>query len=269
MAVKPVIVYWPWGAGGNLVKNICTLDTAFDWFDQEPYRPSVPPSQIERYSFLLDYYNNTATPETWLDREWSVRTKYLAKYYNQSCIAYWDSEWITAYECHGAVEEIERILDPAPLQIYDRTRIGSGEITEQPSPWTLAQCRHVFLLPTDLHLITDIYQSKNPQLNQINPNGSPESRRRQAYTINRLMTARLQELADQLTDQGQQVYKYTADKLFAPTGDRLLCDIVEDLDLSVPLATVMAVHGAWLANTQQVYRQFWNREIGNNTGLLC
>jgi hypothetical protein len=268
MAVKSVIVYWPWGAGGNLVKNICTLDTDFDWFDQEPYRAEVAPAYAQRVSFMMDYYTNSVGAEGWLEREWSVRTKYLAKYYDNNCITYWDTACATAYECHGSAEEIDRILDPAPLQIYDRTRVCNGEISEQLSDWSLADRRHVFLLPQDLHLITDIYQSKNPQLNQIDQVATVEARRSQVYTINQLMSLRLQTLATMLTEQGQRVYKYTADQLFADTGDRVLAAIVQDLDLTISPADVVSIHQAWWANTQQVYQQYWNQQIGNRAGLL-
>jgi hypothetical protein len=261
MAVKSVIVYFPWGAGGNLVKNICTLDTEFDWFDQHQYRPEIPPTQSERYRFMVDYYSGSATPESWLDREWSVRGKYLAKYYDQSCIAYWDPEWITVYECHGQIEEIDRIVEPAPLKIFDRTRVDRAEIEEQLSAWHLNECRHVFLLPKDLHLITDIYQSKNPELNQINPNGTAESRRKQAYIINRLMTLRLSELAEQFEQQGQQVYKYTADDLFNSAGHQLLQAVVSDLQLDIPPNITRPIHAAWLSSTQQVYKQYWDKEL--------
>jgi hypothetical protein len=261
MAVKPVIVYWPWGAGGNLIKNICTLDTKFDWFDYQPYKSETPIDQQERYRFMLDYYNVTVGPELWLDREWSIRSKYLAKYYDQSCIAYWDPTCVTAYECHGQIEEINRIVSATPLQIFDRTRINLGEIVEQASPWSLAECRHVFLLPQDLHSITDIYQSKNPKLNQINPNGTPEERRKQAFIINRLMTLRLQELADVLTSQGRLVYKYTADQLFGSAGSQLVTSIISDLQLDIATDIVASVHQAWLTNTQQVYQQYWNKQL--------
>lgn len=261
MAVKPVIVYWPWGAGGNLVKNICTLDTGFDWFDQHQFRPEVPPTQVERFQFMLDYYSAPIAPSTWIEREWSIRGRYLSKYYEQSCITYWDPAWTTVYECHGQIEEIDRIVSPAPLKLFDRTRIDRAEIPEHLSTWHLTECRHVFLLPKDLHLITDIYQSKNPDLNQINPNGTPESRRRQAYIINRLMTLRLLELADMLQQQSQQVYKYTADELFEPAGHQLLLSVVSDLQLDIPSAMVVHTHGAWQSSTQQVYRQYWNKEI--------
>ena len=261
MAVKSIVVYFPWGAGGNLVKNICTLDTKFDWFDQYQYRPAVPPTQSERYHFMIDYYSVPTTPETWLEREWSIRGKYLAKYYDQSCIAYWDPEWTTVYECHGQIDEIDRILDPAPLKIFDRTRVDRAEIEEQLSAWHLNECRHVFLLPKDLHLITDIYQSKNPELNQINPNGTAESRRNQAYIINRLMTLRLSELAEQFEQQGQQVYKYTADDLFDSAGHQLLQAVVSDLQLDIPPNITRPIHAAWLSGTQQVYKQYWDKEL--------
>jgi len=261
MAIKHVIVYFPWGAGGNFIKNICTLDIDFDWFDQQPYRPEIPPTQSMRYYFMLDYYSKPINPEQWLEHEWSVRGKYLAKYHNSGQIKYWDPEWATVYELHGTIGGIDSITNAEPLRIFDRTRVDRGEIEDRLSPWLLTDCRHVFLLPQDLHLITDIYQSKNPQLNQINPNGTAEARRKQAFIINRLMTLRLSELADLLQSQARAVYKYTADELFANTGDQLIKSIVSDLQLNIPSDMITPLHRAWLTNTQQVYKQYWDKDL--------
>lgn len=259
MAVKSVVVYFPWGAGGNLIKNICTLDPEFDFFNQEQFRPDILPSQIERYRFLLSYYHSTSS--TWTNREWSIRTKYRSKYYENNCIIHWDPAVATAYECNGLIEEIDRITDSSPLTMYDRYRIDRGTVMEQLSPWSLSQCRHVFLLPKDLHLITDIYQSKDPDLEHINPNGTAEARHRQAFIINRLMTLRLSDLADQFTAQQQQVYKYVADELFCNDGDQIVKTIVDNLQLSIPADMISSIHSAWLQNTQQVYRDYYNKEL--------
>lgn len=261
MAIKHIIVYFPWGAGGNFIKNICTLDTDFDWFDQQPFRPEVPPTQSMRYYFMLDYYSQRLEPNQWLEHEWSLRGKYLAKYYEAGYIKYWDPGWATAYEYHGTIEEIDSVTNAQPLQMFDRTKINRGEIVEQLSPWLLSDCRHVFLLPKDMHLITDIYQSKNPSLNQINPNGTTEARRKQAFIINRLMTLRLSELAELLQAQAQTVYKYTADELFTNTGSQLIESIITDLQLNIPLSMIAPIHQAWLTNTQQVYKKYWDKDL--------
>ena len=259
MAVKSIVVYFPWGAGGNLIKNICTLDPEFDFFNQEQFRPDILPNQIDRYRFLLSYYHSTSS--TWTNREWSIRAKYRSKYYENNCITHWDPAVATAYECSGLTEEIDRVTDSSPLKMYDRYRIDKGTAKEQLSPWSLSQCRHVFLLPKDLHLITDIYQSKDPDLEHINPNGTAEARRQQAFIINRLMTLRLSDLADQFTAQEQQVYKYTADELFCNDGDQIVKTIVENLQLGIPADMISSIHSAWLRGTRQVYSDYYNKEF--------
>jgi len=260
MAVKSVIVYGPWGAGGNLIKNICTLDTDFDFFNQEQLRPDPLPNQIDRYRFLLSYYGGSLS-SSWTNREWSIKAKYRSKYYENNCITYWDPAVATAYECSGLIEEIDRVTDSSPLKMYDRYRIDRGTAAEQLSPWSLSECRHVFLLPKDLHVITDIYQSKDPELEYINPNGTAKARHQQAFIINRLMTLRLTDLAAQLASQGQQVHKYVADELFCNDGDQIVKTIADNLQLGIPAEMISSIHTAWLRGTQQVYSDYYNKEL--------
>lgn len=261
MAVNNAIVYFPWGAGGNFIKNICTIDTRFEFFDEQPYKPAVDPSADERYYFLYHYYKRSITPSEWLKREWAIRLKYHGKYYDRGTIKYWDPEYNNIYECHGGIEEIERILDPSPLIHFDRTRVESGQLPEESSYWRLEDCKHIFLLPKNIQFITDIYHSKNPELNQLNPNASMDSRRKQAFIINRLMTLRLQELADTLTERGARVYKYTADNLYTNTGNQLIEAMMHEIGQRVPIEYIRPLHSNWLDGTKSVYRQFYNREL--------
>jgi hypothetical protein len=261
LAVNNVIVYFPWGAGGNFIKNVCNIDPRFDWFDEQEFRPDIPPAPMERYHFLYHYHSTQLQSDNWLWHEGLVRRKYTAKYHQGGKITYWDPEFNTVYEAHGEVDELDRILDPAPLLYYDRTRVDAGITKEQISYWKLEDCKHVFLLPKNIQLITDIYHSKNPILNQLNQNASLESRRKQAFIIIRLMTLRLQELADTLAARGATVYKYTADDLYSNTGNQLVEALVQDLGQRVPIEYIRPLHRVWLDSTRSVYQKFYNRDL--------
>ena len=233
MAVSNIIVYFPWGAGGNLVKNIGSIDTAFDFFDENPFRVPEQTAQ-DRFDFFVEYYYRTLAEDEWLKREWAVRRKYSAKYHDNGRIQYWDPTCKTIYECHGSEEELDGILSPEPLRCFDRTRIDAGELADTLSPWLLIDCHHVFLLPDNLQLITDIYHSKNPKLEPLHPNTSESSRKKHLFLLNRLMTLRLGEFANTLASRGCKVYKYSADALFTDAGAQLINRIFQDTAVTVP-----------------------------------
>lgn len=255
-----VIIYFPWGAGGNLIKNIASIDTELDFFDENPFK--VPDQTAEdRFNFFIEYYTKSIAHDQWLTREWAIRKKYTAKYHENSNIAFWDPDCRTIYECHGSEEELGRILDPSPLLCYDRTRIDAGELLETPSPWKLTDCLHVFLLPKNLQLITDIYHSKNPELEPLHPSTSEGSKKKHLFFLNRLMNIRLGDFATTLQSRGCAVYKYTADDLFTNTGYTLINDVFQDVSVNVPAYYVETLHKKWLEDTRELYKNFHNREL--------
>lgn len=260
MAVNNIIVYFPWGAGGNLIKNLCSIDYSFDFFDEHDFRlPDQSPQ--ERFEFLIDYYYRPISDDEWLKREWAIRKKYSAKYHNNGTIQYWDPAYRTMYECHGLEEELAGILAPTPLRCFDRTRIDAGEIADTPSPWLLADCQHVFLLPDNIQLITDIYHSKNSRLEQLHPNTPDASKKKHLFLLNRLMTLRLENFSKTLEDRGCEVYKYCADTLFTDAGAQLINHIFQDTAVTVPEEYVTKIHSKWLQDTRDIYQQFHNRDL--------
>lgn len=255
-----VIIYFPWGAGGNLIKNIASIDTTIDFFDENPFR--IPEqSSKDRYEFFVEYYSKSIPPDKWLEREWAVRKKYTAKYHENIRIAYWDPSCRTVYECHGSEEELAGIIDPSPLLCYDRTRINAGELLDRPSPWQLTDCEHVFLFPKNLQLITEIYHSKNPKLEPLHPNTSESSKKNHLFLLNRLMNSRLSDFAVTLESNGHRVHKYKADDLFNNSGYALIEQIFQDVSVNVPTEYIKTLHGIWLQDTQNIYKIFHNRDL--------
>jgi len=255
-----VILYSPWGAGGNLVRNIASLDMRYDFFDGGRVLQEYP-TEVSRFHCMEQYYSNKVTNDTWSTREADLRKKFIGKYYERNLIAYWDSNNKTVYECHGDEEEINNILNGKSLDIYDRTRVNAGKLEENPSPWSLLDCHHVFLMPKNLKLITDLYHCKNPSTPLLHPNTSVSSKKQQLYMLNRLMQLRLESLAKTLEAQGRAVYKYTADDLFADSGYNLINQIFIDTGICVTEHHVKSLHQIWLQDTRELYKNFYSREL--------
>ena len=161
-----VIVYFPWGSAGNLVKNIINIDTRFEFLDSNKIDGKYTDTE-SRYKFLIDYYNKEVTPDTWLPREWSIRAKFYNRYYENGNSVYWNPDKLLTYDCHGGGTELENILSGAYLKHWNRHQVSTGIIEEKLSSWTLQECVHIFLIPSDVSLTTEIYNSKNPTINQF------------------------------------------------------------------------------------------------------
>lgn len=260
MAIKPVIVYFPWGAGGNLIKNIISLNSEYDFFDGRGNRGDYS-AQETRYNFMLWYYTRPVDQTTWADREAELKKKQFGKYYSNNIIKYWDNTCNAVYECTGDQSQIDQILKQAPLDIFDRSKVNAGIINEIPSDWQLIDCRHVFLIPQNIQLITDIYSSKNTTIPWLHPDTPSKSKNAQMLLINKLFNLRLLELMNTLENQDRFVYKYTADKLFADNGHQLIKNILVDLDIQVANTYTETLHTAWLQDTRKIYRQAYNKEL--------
>ena len=238
-----VIVYFPWGAGGNLIRNIINLDRRFEFCNEE----------TDRYTWLLNYYSRPITPDAWLEREWSIRQQFYNKYY-QGCISYWNPNWLLAYDCHGSDQEIKAIINNNQLLCYDRYRIDRNMRSEQPSPWKLQDCEHIFLLPKNIELITDIYHSKNPSLNQFS-HIVELGRKKHALDANIKLNTNLQSLADKLSKK----YQYVSEDLFRSPD--LISDIAVKLKLNISVQQIENIHSKWLQSTREVYYNYYNREL--------
>jgi hypothetical protein len=256
--MKGVILYFPWGAAGNLVRNIITIDPRFDFFDDKEFRDSYP-TATDRYNWLLEYYQRLMAPALWLQREWSIRQKLHTCYYTNNRIQFWNPDALVAYDCHGQEHEIDEILSNQQLRCYDRHRIATGERDEQLSTWHLQDCNHVFLLPSNTKLIAEIYNSKNPSLNQLN--GSLQEKQTAALVAINAMSNRLSSLVDPLITNGSKVNIYTADTLYTANGYDIINDIVTNLHLEVTLHQIKTLHSIWLQSTKEVYYNYFNREL--------
>ena len=260
MAVNNVILYFPWGAGGNLIRNIITLDTRYEFYDDQQFQGAYPTIE-SRYEWVFNYYNQPISSETWLKREWSIRDRLYHKYYDNSGPAYWNPDALLVYDCHGDPADLKPIQDDIHLKHFDRFQISAGNKSEQDSPWGLHDCNHIFLIPVDVIKITEIYNSKNPVINQLDQNEDIEYRRKNALAINQTMTMRLKAFHYDLVRQNKSVLTYDADALFLDSGVDIILDVVAKFNLNIPLSYIKTLHSKWLQDTREVYYNYFNREL--------
>jgi hypothetical protein len=252
-----VIVYFPWGAGGNLVKNILSLHTEFEFIDDQPFNGEYP-GPVERYEFLKRYYSQEVTSETWLDREWAIRKTPHNKYFYMNGVGYWNPDCKLIYDIHGTPEEIMSITLDQTLKCFDRAGIEEGRRQEEISSWTIQECDHVFLLADNIQNFTDIYSSKNFDLDHKHPKfnqGMLEEATRQniSYDI------RLRHLMDHLQSRGRNVLSYSAEALFRDNGYETINDIAHKINLTIPLEYTQHIHAIWLQSTRDLYYNLHNK----------
>ena len=243
MAVNNVVVCFPWGAGGNLIRNIINLDPQFEFCTDD----------ADRYKWLYDYYSTPVTSETWLQREWSIRQQFYNKYYRGG-ITYWNPDCLLAYDCHGTSTEIAAIEKNDHLLCYDRYKIDRNQRPDQVSTWRLPDCDYIFILPSNIDTITDIYHSKNPSLNQFSHTVEVE-RKKYALDKNIELTKNLQALADKLTNKNT----YIAEDLFK--SPNIIIDVTLKLKLNISVQQIENIHSKWLQSTREVYYNYYNREL--------
>jgi len=260
MAMNNVILYFPMGSGGNSIRNILSLDTRFEFLDDNEFQLNYPTID-SRYKFLTDYYNIPVDSQNWLQREWSTRHRLGTQYYVDNKIEYWNSNEHTIYMVHGTLDELFNIEFDKQLRCYDRTKIESGEREEMLSPWTLQDCVHIFLLPKDIDKITKIYCSKNPVLNQFGHIANLEARQREVGTLNRITLSRLTDCMEFLVKKDKNVYCYQAEELFKDTGAEIIVDMVSKLNLTIPAEYIQTLHSKWLTSTKTLYYNTFNKEL--------
>ena len=249
-----IILYFPWGGGGNLVRNIISIDTRFEFSDDQ-WTNGHYPTADSRYEFLLNYYNKPVEPSTWLPREWRLRAKIQSRYYQNGKIVYWNPEKLLVYDAHGSQSDVINILSGRHLKCFNRWEINCGAASEQLSSWTLEDCTHIFLIPSDVSTITKIYNSKNPTINQLESVQDLARRRQQAEIANVKMCERLNNLAAQLRISGKQVYVYDCAELYR--NPNTIKDIVSSMELAVNHNYIDSIHSVWLQSTQQVYYNYF------------
>ena len=248
------------GAGGNIVRNILSLDTGFEFIDNEEFQLDYP-TVNSRYKFLTDYYNIQVDSHSWLKREWDIRTRLSTQYYVNNSIEYWNTDKHTIYMVHGTTDELRNIELDKQLKCFDRTKIDNGEREEVLSPWTLQDCVHIFLLPANIDTITKIYYSKNPTLNQFDHINDSTAKQKEADTLNRITQSRLTDCMEFLVKKDKTVHCYQAEDLFKDDGAEIIVDMVSKLNLTIPVEYIWALHSKWLTSTKTLYYNTFNKEL--------
>lgn len=259
MALNGIILYFPMGAGGNLVKNILNLDTVFEFIDDKPFNGKYPTSE-SRYNFLKQYYLRPVTSDNWLDREWLIRKTSHNKYFYMNGVGYWNPNFKLVYDIHGSAEEIMSITLDQPLKNFDRSGIIDGRCEEQISSWTIQECEHVFLLAEDLKTLMEIYASKNYALNKNHIKFNP-SQLEEATRQNNYYAARLKLLSRHLETRNRRVMRYSAELLFRDNGFELIEDIKTKLGLTIPSNYIRDIHSLWLTSTRELYYTTHNKPL--------
>ena len=255
-----IIIYFPLGGGGNLIRNIITLDTQFDFNDNQEFSGSYPTTE-SRFEFIKKYYKQPIDSTLWLHREWSIRSRYGNKYYNNNKIGYWNPDFKVAYLIHGEIEELYGILLDQNLPCYDRYRIENGTRPEELSPWTTQECFHIFMLPKDIDYVTDIYASKNYVLNQFDQNLGYQERKETAKKYNRQLYQRLLEIKEFLLTHQQTVIDISVEEIFGATGAFSIQQLFDKLSVNVPTEMIKEIHSIWLQSTKELYYNTYNREL--------
>ena len=259
MALNGVILYFPWGAGGNLVKNILSIDTQFEFIDDQPFNGERNTVDA-RFEFLREYYSRPVSSDNWLDREWAIRKTPHNKYFYMNGVGYWNPNHKLIYDIHGTPEEIMSITLDQALQHFDRMGILEGRCQEQTSPWTIQECNHVFLMADDIQHFVDIYASKNPDLDKNHPKFNQQCLE-EATRQNASYDVRLSRLMDHLQSRNRAVLRYTAEALFRDTGYELVQDIARQLSLTIPQHYIQEIHGIWLTSTKELYYNLHNKPL--------
>lgn len=252
MAMNNIIVYFPLGAGGNFIRNIITLDTSVDFFDDSEFFVEYPDIK-DRYSFLYRYYSTPVDSESWLKREWSIRTNLHVRYYENNNISFWNPNSRIVFLVHGQYDELYSILIDRKLRHYDRSAISQGLVQEQLSKNGLISSTHIFLIPREIDLFTKIYCSKNHVFNHlVEPNGV-EQRQHEVKTLNRGMQQRLIEIQDYIKHRSNKILSYDAEDLFSNNGSEMVIELTKRLSLNIDPDMIKSLHSIWLSSTRQLY----------------
>ena len=255
MEVKNIIVYFPWGAGGNFVQNVLSLAPGFQLLSE------TGEGVDDKKSFLLDYYSKDITPETWLRREWSTRIFFSNMYCENDVPTYWNPDFSLVYTVHGEIRNMELLQTDRYLMHWDRYRISSGEVADISSPCSTHDFTHVFMIPKDVALISNVYISKNPTLNQFSDIEDLQARYADAHVVNNTQTSNLTDLRQYLLENGKQVYDLIPDLLLTDDGYTVILTLIKQLQLDIDGELVKQLHALWLSSTRECFKKIHNREL--------
>ena len=252
---RTIIVHFPMGSGGNLLRNIFSLSPGYEML--APDRAPMPESG--KIKFLTDYYRQEVNSETWLRREWDIRTGLYTRYYDLGIPRYFNPANEMVYDNHGniSVEDMAKHLSH-----YDRYRINEGTMPDQTTEWSLADCQHVVIEANNLDYLAKIYNSKNPTINQFEHMYRDfESRYKEFLQVNSNLYGNITRLRDWLVLNKKRVYITTVDELFTDTGYTVLLNLIDRLNLKIDAGVVKEIHGIWLQSTREVYYNYFKEEL--------
>jgi len=233
-----IVVHFPMGSGGNLVRNIFCLSTGFELLDVDR-----APMESNKYEFLLDYYQQEVNRTTWLEREWSIRQGLYNRYYNSNVPVYWNPDYKVVYDNHGTImiEDLDR-----PLQHWNRSGIKNNTITEQIANWTLRDCQHVFIDIGNLtKQINQIYFSKNHNLQN------------NFVTMSTSWNKQLDTLRKNLS----QYLTIDIKHLFSDSGDHEIYNLSKMLNLDIDAVWIKTIHQTWLQSTREIYYNYYKENL--------
>jgi len=242
------------GAGGNLLRNIFSLSPKYEMLSED----KAPMEQHLKEQFMLGYYSQSINSDTWLKREWSIRQGLYTKYYEAGLPTYWNPESLIAYDNHGAIL-IKDIGNH--LSHWDRYKINEGTITEQISPWALQDCSHVFITTDNLNLLAEIYNSKNPTIDQFVKLTDFNQRYQEFLLVNGTLHNNLLKLSDWLIQNNKQIYNISVQDLFTDSGHIAIRTLAASLNLTINQSVIQQIHHLWLQSTREVYYNYFNRDL--------
>jgi hypothetical protein len=236
------------GSGGNLVRNILSLAPNFELlgFDRMPV--------TDKTQFLIDFYKQEVSAETWLSREWSIRQALYNRYYANNIPAYYHPPYNIVYDNHGLLQA--KSLDNHLLH-YDRYQVNNGLIQDQVSKFTLRDCIHVFISYDDLDSLAKIYNSKNPTLDQYEHLSLEKEQRLQYFKEQNFAWYQNIIEISKLVD-GKE---FTGEVLFTDSGADTIMSLVGVLDLEINENEVHQIHAQWLQSTREIYYNYYKENL--------
>lgn len=258
--MQNLILYFPMGAGGNMIKNILSLDPSFEFLDDNEFLKEYTTAD-SRASFTLDFYKKQVDSTNWLTREWSIRARNNRRYYNNNEITYWNPNSRLIYLTHGDYRDLWVIATNRQLANYNRDGMSGGIDSEAILTTGIKNSSsHVFIIPRDIKFVTDIYQSKNYVLNQFSHISDPELRYQECLTLNTTHNNCLKEMYNHLKDTND-CYLYTAEELFRDTGIHIIYDLIDKLDLKIDKHTALTIFSLWLQSTRELYYNTHTKQL--------
>ena len=210
MEVKNIALHFPWGAGGNFLRNCLLLDSRFE-FDFENRTTE------QRYQYLLDFYQQEFDQENWLSLEWGGTRGWLyKKYYRKDNTVDCDTDQPVIFVSHGEDTLVSSLT--------------SNQLI-----------RHILLSPSDPQFIAEMYVSKFPSTDSRQLNGPVFERVHS--TLDHIR--RFLKTQEQLTLSCNNIKVYDANRLFDNNGYQVIADIAQSLSLQLPTDLVTHLHQLW------------------------